>query len=292
MLLLPTVMLFANTTNDLNHSKEGLAIIYKQGLASIDNKDIRLAVNLLQQEVFSKSKYNVNTQFSNDLHHTIQEFQKSNIDILSLDFVYYLKNYEQITPYVGGRWVLLEKKDNKFREFYLITNKKSKISSLKDLKDKTVALVQNDSMQELYLDTLILEELHTSSDTYLNKIKNYTKPSRLLIRLFFNQIDACIVSKYTWNTAIEINPQLKKRLQIIKHSQDIFPPVVLTLIHKNSPYFSKIYEEFVFSSQMNTKTKEILKMYQTVQTIKLTQDDIEPILKYFNNYKNLKRKYH
>lgn len=291
LLLLTPIILFANSMNDLKHSKEGLAIIYKKGLASIDNKDVRLAVNLLQQEVFSKSKHKINTEFSNDLNHTIQEFQKSKIDIFSLDFIYYLKNYKKINPYVGGRWVLLEKKDNKFREFYLIANKKSKINSLKDLKSKTVGLVKNDSMQELYLNTLLLEDLHTSSEKYLNKIKYYTKPSRALIKLFFNQIDACIVSKYSWNTAIELNPQLKKKLKIIKHSKDIFPPVVLTLIHKNSPYFSKLYEEFVFTSQMNVKTKEILRMYQTVQSMKLGQNDIEPILQYFDKYKKLKRKY-
>ncbi len=291
LVLLFPFLLFANAQNEIRDSKEGLAIIYKKGLASIDNKDVRLAVNLLQQEVFSKSKHKIITKFSNDLNSTIENFQHAKIDIFSLDFIYYLKNYAKINPYIGGRWILLEKKDNKFREFFLIVNKKSAINSLKDLKSKTVGLVKNDSMQELYLDTLLLENVHQSSYKYLDKIKYYTKPSRALIKLFFNQIDACIVSKYTWNTAIELNPQLEKKLKIIKRSQDIFPPVVLTVIHKKSPYFSKLYEEFVFTSQMNVKTKEILRMYQTVQSMKLTENDIDAILKYFNKYKKLKNKY-
>jgi len=290
ILILP-FSLYAEVTADTHEKKESIAIIYKKGLASIDNKDVRLAVDLLLKEVTAKSKYTIKTEFSNDLKKTIDDFQHSKIDILSLGFIYYLQHYDEINDFIEDRWVLLAKKNDKFRRFLLITNKKSNINSLKDLRDKSVGLVKFDSIQDLYLDTTLLQEQKEDAASFLKTKKYYLKPSRALIKLFFNQIDACIVTEYAYNTATEINPQLKKQLKIIQRSEDIFPPIVLILTHKNSSYFSKLYEKFVFTSQMNPKTKQILNMYQTVQSVGLSDEDIQPIYRYYQTYKQLKNEY-
>ncbi len=281
---------FADNTDENNTTKSAIAIIYKEGLASIDNKDVRLAMNLLLQEVTAKSQYKIQTKFLDNPEKIVKEFQNAKVNLLILDFINYLKNYEKINSSVKDRWILLSKKDNTLRRFYLLVNKKSAINSLKDLQSKTIGLLKYDSMQKLFLDYSLLKDQNQTSDTFFKEKKLFLKPSRALIKLFFNKIDACIVSEYAWDTAVEINPQFKKRLKIIQKSKDIFPPVALILIHKNSPFFSKLYEKFVFTSQMNSKSKQILNMYQAVQSVNLSEKEVQPIYTYYKEYLKLKNR--
>jgi ABC-type phosphate/phosphonate transport system substrate-binding protein len=283
LFLLP-LYLFSASSDD-----KGLILIYKKGLANIYNQDIRLAVEILLKEMAKNTDILFETKYTDDLEKAIYDFQDLKVNILTMNFIYYLQEYEKISPYVQDAWTLLAKKNNNFRRFFLLVNKKSKIHSLKELKNKRIALLEKDSIQELYIDTLLLENEGVESNEFFREKVYQAKFSRALLKLFFNRIDACIVSEYVWDIAVELNPQIKNRLRIIDKSPDIFPPISVTLIRKESPEYSKMYKSFASDLRKNTRTTQFLNMYQVVESIKINESNIKPILEYYKHYLRLKK---
>jgi len=268
---------------------DGLALIYKKGLVNIDNQDVRLAAELLLKEMIVKDERQIKIDFSDDIEKIILSFQEAKADILSLSFIYYLQEYNRISPHVKDAWILIARKNDTFRRFFLVVNKKSEISSLKELKNKRIGLLELDSIQELYIDGLLLEKEGMQSQEFFREKVYYPKFSRGLLKLFFNKIDACIVSEYAWDIAVELNPQIKDKLKIIDKSADIFPPVSLILTHKKSSYYTKLYENFALGLDENSRATQIFNMYQIVQSIKVSENDLIPIREYYKHYLKLKK---
>ncbi len=273
-----------------NKEHKGVVIVYKKGLANIDNKDIRLGIEILLQEMLESEDISFKAEFTDDFEKAISDFQSVKADFLSMDFVYYMQEYDSLSPYVQDTWILITRKKNTFRRFYLLVNKKSGINSLAELKNKRIGLLESDSLQELYINTLLLENQGLKSKKYFKEKIYYPKFSRALLKLFFNKIDACIVSENTWDIAVELNPQIAKSLKFIDKSPDIFPPVSITLTHKKSPYFSKLYKDFSLKLENNSHAKQIFDMYQIVESVKVSKKDLAPIFKYYKHYLELEKK--
>jgi hypothetical protein len=260
--------------------------VYKEGYPFVENEDIRLAIDLLMEEVVSGSNLSLKTRFNDDMEEVILSFQKHRSDAISMNVLYFLQEYDRINPYIGDLWSLVESKNQLLRKFYIVVNKKSEISSIEQLKGKVMGLLEFDSMQELYLDGMTLQKYQKQSKQFFSRKQYYPKSSRALLKLFFNKIDACIVSERSWNTAVEINPQLKRNLQIIDISPEIFPTITLILTHKKSSELAKLYEKFAVASRMNAKTKQVLMMYQAAESQKLNVADLKPLRDFYNQYRN------
>ncbi len=281
--LLPLYLFSANNID------QGLAIIYKKGLAHINNEDIRLALDILLQEMLKNKDILIKTEFTDDLEKAINDFKDAKADLLSMSFIYYLQEYDRIFPYVKDSWILTAKKNDSFRRFFLLVNKKSNITSLAELRGKKIGLHEADSMQELYIDTLLLEKQGVQSKEFFGEKIYYPKFSRALLKLFFNKIDACIVSKNAWDIAVELNPQIKNKLKIMNQSSDIFPPDALVLTHKTSPIYATLYENFAIKLQHDSRATQVFNIYQIAESVKVNGSSLAPIISYYKHYVELRK---
>jgi ABC-type phosphate/phosphonate transport system substrate-binding protein len=62
---------------------------------------------------------------------------------------------------------------------------------------------------------------YPSGEQFFTTIKRASKPSQVLLPVFFGQADACVTTASTFALMAELNPQIEKRLAVVKRSPEL-----------------------------------------------------------------------
>jgi ABC-type phosphate/phosphonate transport system substrate-binding protein len=170
-------------------------------------------------------------------------------------------------------------------EYLLLVHKDSNIFSLKDLKNKRIAITfgERNNLAPLWMDILLMREgLKTKQESPVN-LKLVNKSTQAILPVFFRQMDAAIVSRQAFETSSKLNPQLSKNLRVIAASPRLVPIVV---VMRNS----------LTDSQKALILERVLKLHETpggLQTLIASKLDRMSIWKseYFLNVKSLVEEY-
>jgi hypothetical protein len=72
-----------------------------------------------------------------------------------------------------------------------------------------------------WLDTLLALAALDSPQAFLKDLIRVDKPSKAILPVFFHQADACLVTSNAFQVACELNPQLRKTLQVRATSPEV-----------------------------------------------------------------------
>lgn len=108
-------------------------------------------------------------------------------------------------------------------EFYLITNKKQNFNDIKSLKDGSIIILSksNFNTASVWLDKLLRDANLSVKEKFFKDIKYDYKATNVVLPVYFNKTTAAIVSRPALELLFELNPQLKKSLNIINKSSPI-----------------------------------------------------------------------
>jgi phosphonate transport system substrate-binding protein len=124
--------------------------------------------------------------------------------------------------------VYLSSKNGKTTEQYvLLVHQGSGISDLAGLKGRNLELHKSPrtSLAAAWLDTYLADHRLGPAETVFRKIVPAEKVSRIVLRVFFRQTDACVVTRDAFETMGELNPQLRKELRVLATSPEVVPSV-------------------------------------------------------------------
>lgn len=101
------------------------------------------------------------------------------------------------------------------QDYLLLVHQSSGIQNLADLRGRSLLLYRNRKMclDRVWLETLLASAHLGPSETFLGRVENNTKLSRVVLPVFFRQADACLVTRGGYNTMCDLNPQLSKQLR-------------------------------------------------------------------------------
>ncbi|MBK9991384.1 MAG: PhnD/SsuA/transferrin family substrate-binding protein [Verrucomicrobia bacterium] len=112
--------------------------------------------------------------------------------------------------------------------YLLIVAKRSPIQSLQDLKGKKI-LIHSGSRTCLARPWLDVELSKANLPATANFFSSVTTPDKALktvLPVFFGQVDACLVTRRSFDTVIEMNPQIGRELRIIASSPTYVPLIM------------------------------------------------------------------
>ena len=112
-------------------------------------------------------------------------------------------------------------------EYLLLTRRDSGLERLDQLQGRRVVVLNNPrmSLALIWLDTLLLEMgLKPATDWFENIALN-KNPAQTALPVFFSQADACLMTRSSFETMAELNPQLQEQL----HGVAVSPPLVPAL---------------------------------------------------------------
>jgi ABC-type phosphate/phosphonate transport system substrate-binding protein len=118
------------------------------------------------------------------------------------------------------------------RNFYhdqlLIVRADSGLSNLGDLKGKSLVIEigQKGTLPMLWLETLLLREGVQKAQAYFSTTREAARAAQVILPVFFGKADACVVGRFSFETMVELNPQVGKVLKVIARSPGFLSGVV------------------------------------------------------------------
>jgi phosphonate transport system substrate-binding protein len=143
-------------------------------------------------------------------------------DIISLSAEEFLALEDQG---LDGPFLVSKVNKSVTEEYVLLVRGDSPIRKLEDLPGHTL-IYSSDlraSLVPIWLEVLCREHGLGPLDQVFARVASSSKPTLVMLPVFFGKVDACVVSRYSWEVMGELNPQLKKQLQAIAVSPAVVP---------------------------------------------------------------------
>jgi ABC-type phosphate/phosphonate transport system substrate-binding protein len=111
--------------------------------------------------------------------------------------------------------------------YVLLVHRDNPFGQLADFRGRTIAIQQGSraALAKTWMETLLLEKGLGTADTFWGRTVNAGNLSRIVLPVFFRQIDACVVTLEGFRTMSELNPQVGQRLRIWAQSEPLVPTV-------------------------------------------------------------------
>jgi len=263
---------------------------YTKNIAKVSNKDVQIAIHNILREGSRKSGIELKEVFPVSVEAIIDGFITGEYSLITLNTYDVMQNYERIEPYIGKMWTIAKKKDSpKMR--YLLLVKKNRAGDTALMQGGSVAMLNFDYMQNIYLDSYLFENYHKSAKEFFKNIETFQTSSQVILKLFFSKVDACIVSEHAYEVATELNPQLKSKIEILAASDKIFPSVGLTISRKGDNKMAELYSVFTYDKKDIKTLSHVLMLYKAEAIVYFSQKSMEDLRHFYEHYLALKAKY-
>jgi len=269
---------------------DGKMGILTNGITNASNKEYGILFGILLEKLSANEDVKSKLKYYEDEKLILNEFIEHKLDYVAVNPIYYLKNQNLLDPYVKYYWSL-RKYESKFQKMILVVRKDSKINSIKDLKQKRVKLEKNNFMGKLVLDKVVLEKTHIRYKHYIKSLDYTNTDLSAVLQVYFKKSDVAIIPQSAYDLICEMNPAIHKSIKVIYDTKHIFMPI-LSLVNNQSskmlfPKMKKIFDN-IHKSSAGKNFFELIKM-KNVDVI--SQKDLEPLKKYYEEYIILKNKY-
>jgi len=195
-------------------------------LSGVNETDARLAIQKLLVYSDSQQRFDLSTQLYPTLDAMLQDVKANKLHFIIMLAVDYLNNpalQKEITP------ILVSANGNKPGEEYILLVRKGLASAdINKLRGKKLIIADGapGTLSELWMDSLLLGKGLPESRQFFGTINRASTYSKVVLPVFFDQADACIVARDAYDTIWELNPQVQRDLRELAHS-----PLLITALY-------------------------------------------------------------
>jgi hypothetical protein len=159
--------------------------------------------------------------------------------------------------------VYVPNKGGRFAEQYvLVVRRDGGVDSLDALRGrKLVRHASHGTSPALpWLDLLLAEGGFGRPEEHFAEVAALESPSKAVLRVFFGQSDAGLVGAATFETACELNPQLRQKLKVLAVSPPLVPGVFFFLDEFTSPQ-RREFEEAIVNLHTSVAGQQVLTVF-------------------------------
>ena len=124
-----------------------------------------------------------------------------------------------------GPLLLTSVKDSFTEEYVVLVREASKLRKLEDLQGRSVIVSSEirGSLAHLWLEVLCREHGLGPVEQAFARVTRASKPTLVILPVFFGKADACITTRSSWTVMGELNPQVTKQLRFLAVSKPLVP---------------------------------------------------------------------
>lgn len=172
---------------------------------------------------------------------------------------------------------------------FLVVRRSSAIRSPADLAGKRVAILDGDELSEVYLDTLMMKAVGKSAATSLLGIAREKRSNTLVHRVFFNQVDASLVRRNTYEAAAVMNPQVGHQLQVLDaYSFMGRSPHIGLFSARVALQDAEAITKSAMTLGSTARGRQVLDIYNADSMVQTKVQDLEPFLDLLAQHRMLK----
>lgn len=227
IILLLLVSLVPDSLNGTEPSEDHFRIGFSDSMfTDVNENDARAAVRLWGESI--SQDHNIPTDPDPILFKgtgsMLRSLKTKNIDALGITILEYYRLRHGV---IFSPIFLTHHSGHVTERYVLLTHKKSRIKTPADLAGSNLQLHLNprNCLAGIWLDTLLAGHGKPMADHFVGDISRDTQISKVVLPVFFQQADACIVTRNGFDTMAELNPQISRQLTVIAESSEIVPTV-------------------------------------------------------------------
>ena len=114
------------------------------------------------------------------------------------------------------------------------------------------------------------------------------KESKAVLDTFFNKSDVALVRSKTWKINCELNPQVGKKLQLIKSTDAIFMKNFSLISKKMSPIIKKKYLEALGRLNESVEGRQMMRMFKFNAIYPITTEQLKSLEDFYDEYLKIK----
>ncbi len=201
---------FAN--NEIKKSQSLRTGFLLNSFPDIERADLEVALKYWTEELGRQVNIPATIKIYQSLKQMQLDFEHDKINFIILPPLDIVNNFDPNQLADGYKAYTAGKATE---DLLVVTLKQNKINSFRDVKNKHLSLLSNDEMSKMYANTLALESFNQIAHNVFHLIDYTYKSPQLIYKLFFKQTDVIFIYQNAYDLAVELNPQIKSKTQII-----------------------------------------------------------------------------
>lgn len=174
-------------------------------------------------------------------------------------------------------------------KYILLVRRDMGIGDLHQLKERelVVDMATRGNIPQMWLDTVLMKNGLPDSQDLFGRITEVNKSRQAVLAVFLGRADICLVSRQAFETMVELNPQLRRELEILAESPDLTVGLVCARKAIYDKYKGLIQEGLV---ALNTKPqgRQLLTIFRLNALVPFEPVHLERILVLLEEYSRLK----
>ena len=255
------------------------------GIRNATQQDMEVAFNAAVRDFLKSTNTDLKIRIYSSTKELYAAFDRREIDGLFGTAIEYLGREDQL-----GKDIMAVGYSNAGvkQSYVVIVRKDDGVSKLSDLKGRRITLAQYQDIEEVYLNTLLLRDNLSEIPIFFSQRLYAKNPNIAIMDVFFNKSDITIVRDSEYKTAIELNPQLERKLIILNKSLPYIPAA--GSVRKEIP--SASIAELMRAIEKYGEAdggKKVLSFSQASSIQKISMKDIQSTRDLLNEYQSLKK---
>lgn len=193
-------------------------------LGDVNRNDAMAAVKVWTHSLAADNKIPVDPQpiIFEDIDTIRQAITQKHVDCINVTTPEFVKLMAMVDL---DNLVAGIKADSSTEEYILVTKKSHGHKSLSDLQGKSLLQLTTSrtSLAEIWLDTELMSSSYPPAKKHFSTIIRSDNLNEAVLNVFFDKLDACLITRSGFETMAELNPQLSRQLNIIKQSPPYIP---------------------------------------------------------------------
>ncbi len=172
----------------------------------------------------------------------------------------------------------------------LVARKQAHVSNFKDLSGLHVALLAENEISDLWLETACLRTFHLRCAEAGVLVGQEKRSQQQVLKLFFNKADAALVRSRAYELALELNPQIGQQMQVIERVH-MYPSALGLFTRRVSPEFRDYVISRIPKLQEHPRGRQIMEVLQTEKIGRVYSKLLDPIQALLREHEALSKRY-
>lgn len=253
---------------------------------NIDDARVAIEMNLNRQAVSIRQGTKPKLDIIPDLATAAERIRQKKLHGLAISGIDFILLRELVPT--KPLYVASALPDSPVEYYFIVTQKAVGLDQLAARGQRRL-MVESQSQWDIgriWLETVLHQKKLPKSNVFFTAIKPADKPARLVLPVFFNQAEACLVLQSAYNTMVELNPQIGKRLHVIFRSPGFVQSLVSIVDYLHPDFVAQVEKSlqnmhntddgrqlmmifrhrryFPFKSEYLIETERVLRRYQDI----------------------------
>lgn len=254
--------------------------MYMKIARDLNRSDVRAAMEVWTEELMRKFQVPSEVRFYSDIDALRHDFDTGQVNLVIADAMTFVRHFKP-EELASGFTAKLPTSAS------LLLLGRPGGGGVSQLAGKTVARLDDDEVSSTYLDTLCLrrsgKECAALPITFVPVPNNHQAVSRLL----FKQVDFALVNQHGYETAIELNPQLRKAGELVEKLS--FETQFFGFFSsKITPEFQRFALRTIDTMHLEPRGRQMLDVFKTDRVTKAEPIVLKPFYQLEREYRELK----